>query len=395
MPERLSEMAEQADPRKIAVAVARVAWLFALLYLFLVAVELFGGSFKALGKDAAASLGDAVDNPLTGLFVGMLATVMVQSSSVTTAAIVGLVGTNAIALPWAIPMVMGANIGTTVTNTLVSLAYVNRRDEFRRAFAGATVHDFFNLLTVAIMFPLEVATGLLEKSATFIVAHMPAMGEGATFKSPVKTAVKWLAKLIEGGWEYVGASGGWLAAAMLLTALVIIMLSLRSITINMKLLMARRIEVMLNRVLRRSGLLGIVIGALITISVQSSSITTSLLVPMFGAGVLTVEAGFPIMVGANIGTTVTALLAATVTGPLGLTIAIVHLLFNVCGTLLFFPFKVMRRIPVRLAEWLADLAIVNRGWVIAYVLVIFIMLPAVGVFYPVIVAYLGGAGAEP
>lgn len=59
----------------------------------------------------------------------------------------------------AIPIIMGANIGTTVTNTLVSLAHSMDPKEFRRAFSGATVHDVFNWLTVLILLPLEYFAG--------------------------------------------------------------------------------------------------------------------------------------------------------------------------------------------------------------------------------------------
>jgi sodium-dependent phosphate cotransporter len=147
----------------------------------------------------------------------------------------------------------------------------------------------------------------------------------------------------------------------------------------MQVLMADRIEQWINRVLRRSGLLGLAIGTVVTALIQSSSITTSLLVPMFGAGVLTLEAGFPIMLGANIGTTVTAILAATVAGPEGLAIALVHLLFNLAGTLIFFPIKPMRRIPIRLAEKLADLCVRNRIWVVVYLALVFFLVPLAGI----------------
>lgn len=59
----------------------------------------------------------------------------------------------------AIPIVMGANIGTSVTNTIVSMGQIANKDDFRRAFAGATVHDMFNWLTVIILLPIEVITG--------------------------------------------------------------------------------------------------------------------------------------------------------------------------------------------------------------------------------------------
>ncbi len=363
-------------------AILRAVLVLALLYLFLVAIEVLGSSFKSLGADTAEKLITSFTNPFAGLAGGILATVLVQSSSVTTSTIVGLVGQNALPLSVAVPMIMGANIGTTVTNTIVSLGHITRNNEFKRAFAGATVHDFFNLLTVMLLFPIELATGFLQKSAEALASIIPMSGDGGTFKSPVKVAVKWLSHLIKDGLaDGLGLSGGWLALAMVIVAVAMIMATLYYITRNMKLLMASRIEEMLNRVLMRSGLLGLVIGALITVSVQSSSITTSLLIPLFAAGLLNLEAGFPIMLGANIGTTVTALLAALVTDVNGLIIALVHLLFNICGTLIFFPFPPMRRIPIWLAERLAELAVKNRVWVVAYVGIVFVAIPSIGIFF--------------
>lgn len=369
------------EPGRLFSTICRVALVLLLLYLFLVAVELLGSSFKSLGADSAEKLITSFTNPFAGLAAGILATVLVQSSSVTTSTIVGLVGQNALPLNVAVPMIMGANIGTTVTNTIVSLGHITRSNEFKRAFAGATVHDFFNLLTVLILFPLELATGFLQTSAQWLAGVIP-MGEGGTFKSPLKVAVKWLSHHVKDGLhDGLGLAGGWLALGMVAVALVMIMLTLYYITKNMKLLMASRIEEMLNRVLARSGLLGLVIGALITVSVQSSSITTSLLIPLFAAGILNIEAGFPIMLGANIGTTVTALLAALVTDVNGLIIALVHLLFNLCGTMIFFPFPAMRRIPIWLSQRLADLAVKNRVWVVGYVGIVFVAIPSIGVFF--------------
>jgi sodium-dependent phosphate cotransporter len=239
------------------------------------------------------------------------------------------------------------------------------------------------LLSVAILFPLEMATGFLRRTAQLVVRAVFAdwqPGAATDFKSPVKSAVKWLAGRIESGLaDGLGLSGNLLGSVLLLLALAMIVVSLVVITKNMRLLMADRIEEWLNRVLQRSGLLGLGIGIVITMTVQSSSITTSLLVPMFGAGVLRLEAGFPIMLGANIGTTVTALLAATVVGPAGLTIAVVHLLFNLTGTAIFFPFRPLRRIPMFLAEKLADLAVHNRVWVVVYILGVFVVAPVVGI----------------
>ena len=362
------------------VPIVRFLTVLTLLYLFLVAIEMMGASFKAVGRETAENLLTSFGNPFAGLFVGVLATVLVQSSSVTTATIVALVGSGQLPLPVAVPMVMGANIGTTVTNTLVALGHVGRKDDFRRAFAGATVHDFFNLMTVAVLLPMELLTGWLQKSAHYLTQWVPEVG--AKLPNPLKTGVKWSSEHVQHSLEETCAlQGGYLAAILFVMAIAMIVASLYFITKNMKYLMATRIEKMLNRVLGRSGILGLLIGILMTVAVQSSSITTSLLIPLFGAGLLQLRAGLPIMIGANIGTTITALLAATVTDVAGLEIALVHLLFNLCGTALVLPWKVTRDILIWLAESLAEAAVKNKLWVLGYVFVVFVLVPVLGIFF--------------
>jgi len=357
----------------------RVAAVIGFLIAFLVGVKLLGASFKMVGKDTAKNLFDGLTNPFAGLAVGILATVLVQSSSVTTAVVVGLVGDGQISVGHAVPVIMGANIGTSVTNTLVSLGHITRSAEFRRAFAGATMHDFFNLITVIVLLPIELATGFLQKSATALTT-MFAGSSGVTYKSPIKEFIgsiaKWFIKLVEG----VGLEGWWAAAVALAIGLALIVVSLIFITKIMRSLLAGRLEQSLNRVLGRSGIIGMGVGIVITVAVQSSSVTTSLLIPLIGAGILSLEVAFPITLGANIGTTVTALLAAMAADKTsGLTIALVHLLFNITGILLVYPFPPLRRIPIRLAEGLGSMAVRNRLLVLAYILTVFVVVPLLGV----------------
>ena len=123
-----------------------------------------------------------------------------------------------------------------------------------------------------------------------------------------------------------------------------------------------------------------IVGMVVTVMVQSSSITTSLLVPLAGAGVLSLTQAFPITLGANIGTTVTALLAALAAtdenAAAGLTIALVHLFFNVAGTILIYPIVQIRNIPLMAARKLADVAVASRKWALLYVVILFYGLPA-------------------
>ena len=359
---------------------ARAALVVALLYLFLTGVELLSGGFETMGAGFVDGLFEGVSNPVAGLFVGLLATVLVQSSSVSTSVIVGLVASGVVGADEAVPMIMGANLGTTVTNTLASLGHMRRDMEFRRAFAAATVHDFFNILAVIVFLPLELATGYLSSTAGWITEQVIG-SSGAEFNSPLKAAVKmpagWVKDLLSG----LGAGGNWMGGLMILIGLVFIFLALAYITRNMRLLVADRVEAAINRTLGAgSGLVAILLGAIITVSVQSSSITTSVLVPLAASGVLTLENIYPVTLGANVGTTVTALLAALATGnPAAVTVAVVHTLFNLSGIALFYPIPALRRIPLRLAAGLADVAAERRSTAIVYALGMFVVIPLIGV----------------
>lgn len=351
-----------------------------LLYLFLVGVNGLGVGFRALGEDVLDSFFAATENPFIGLMVGILATTLVQSSSVTTSMIVGLVAApvNPIPVANAVPMIMGANIGTTVTNTLASMAHIGRKEEFRRAFSVATVHDFFNYMAVLILLPLEIMTGFLRRSATTLSDLLSGFG-GAEYESPIKAAIKAGGVPIEGALAALLPSERAIAIGYIIVSAAMIFVTLISIVRIMRTSMQARMEVLVSRALARNAWVAMVVGIIATVMVQSSSITTSLMVPLAGAGVLTLSQAFPVTLGANLGTTVTALLAALAAtdqnAQAGLTIALVHLLFNLSGTILIYPFEPVRRIPMYLARTLANVAVRSKVLAIGYVVCLFYAVP--------------------
>jgi len=375
----VAETTSASPQRREVPTILRGLVVVLLLYFFLTGVELLSGGFKTLGKDFVDGLFQGVSNPVGGLFVGLLATVLVQSSSVSTSVIVGLVASSVVGIDDAVPMIMGANIGTTVTNILASLGYLRRGDDFRRAFAAATVHDLFNLLAVAVLLPLELLTGYLSGVAGWIT-DLVIGTSGASFKSPLKAAVKMPAGWIMDLLSELGTHGDLKGALMIAIGLVFIFLALAFVTKNMRLLVADRVEAAINRTLGAgSGLVAIVLGMIITVAVQSSSITTSVLVPLAAAGVLSLENVYPVTLGANVGTTVTALLASLATGsPAAVTVALVHTLFNVTGIALFYPVRSLRALPIRLATGLARIGAERRTWAVTYVLAMFLVIPLLG-----------------
>ncbi len=359
----------------------KILGVFFLLYAFLVSIKLMGMSFHLLGKDFTGQLINSYSNPFLGLFTGILATSLVQSSSTTTSLIVGLVGGGLLPVEYAIPMIMGANVGTTITNTLVSLTFVTRKQDFRRAFAAATVHDFFNLCTIITLFPLEIKFHFIQKSALFLTRVFEGVG-GVAFASPLKLVIDPTVQSIQRFLTKTLAAPEIVAGiVMLIIAILVIMTSLIYLVKTMRSLTSVHTESLVDRYLFRNAFTAILLGIGLTAVVQSSSVTTSFIVPLVAAGILTLRRAYPFILGANLGTTFTAILASLATvsmvkGPgvstAGVTVAFAHLIFNIGGIALFYP---LRRVPIFLASRLADVASVSKKWAVIYVFMVFFILP--------------------
>jgi sodium-dependent phosphate cotransporter len=356
----------------------QVLALLGVLYVFFVSLELMGGAFKLMGAGFAEALLATTSDPLIGLFTGILATSLVQSSSVTTSLTVALVASGALSVEHAIPLIMGANIGTTVTNVIVSMGHITRPEEFRRAMAGATVHDFFNWITVLVLLPLELLFGVLSVPARALTGGMAGVG-GTELLSPLKLVTKPASEATMG---LLGEHG----ILVLVLGLALLFLALRYLVVLLKALVLGRAEGFLHRYIFGRPLLSMLTGLLLTVLVQSSSVTTSLIVPLVGAGILTVRQVFPYTLGANVGTTITALLAAlalaaggageeAVAAQAGLTIAFVHVLFNVFGILIVYPLNAIREVPIRMALFIGELAYRNRLYAVAFLVGLFYLLP--------------------
>ncbi len=193
--------------RKYLIGIAKALAIVGLVYMFLLSVTLIGDTFKLLGADFARKIMNGVCNPFVGVFVGMLTTAIVQSSSLTTSLVVGMVAGNVLTIPLAIPIVMGANIGTTITNVLVSFGHIGKKEEFERAFAAATVHDFFNILTVIVLFPLQYFFNILGVSATFVASGFENIG-GLKISNPLGKVLEPVAHAIIGLFaQHLGGNG--------------------------------------------------------------------------------------------------------------------------------------------------------------------------------------------
>lgn len=317
------------------------------------------------GKGFAETLIATTSNPLVGLFIGILATSVIQSSSTTTSIVVGMVGGGALTIHTAIPIIMGANIGTSVTAVLVSLAHVNRSFEFRRSFAAASVHDFFNFLSVIVLFPLQYYTNFLGHSSRFLAELFQDVGGMELFnpvKAMTKPVVSWVAGLV--------GDHPWI---MLIIALLLLFVALHQIVRVLKVLVVEKAEAWFDKVLFKTAIRAFIVGLILTVLAQSSSITTSLIIPLAGAGILTLAQIFPYTLGANVGTTITAILASLVTGNVNaVMVAFAHLLFNISGIAVWAPFY---KLPILISQKFADMAVERKIIPFAYIIIVFFVIP--------------------
>ena len=356
------------------------------LYLFLAALNVLGAGLGTFGGDSdfltrAFAYGE---NPFIALMAGVLVTMIVQSSSFTSALIVTLVASGEMTLGTAVFAIMGANIGTAVTGVIVALANVRIKRNFRRSFTAAMMHDFFNILTVLIVFPLEWFTGMFHEGGRGIFTRLAAwlaeligLEEVARPDSPIKIIT---APIVDSA-SWVGATlMPSPAAAGLLTAgigLLLMFTALVFMVQNLRGALLRHMDGLFRTYFFRTDARAYGVGVVSTVLVQSSSITSSLMVPLAGAGVVRLRRVLPFMMGANLGTTVTSVLAATA-NPIAaaMTVALFHVIFNLTGTAIWWPLRV---IPLRIATWYGRLAGKKIRYAFLFLIGVFLVVPLIGI----------------
>ncbi len=368
LPEDVPSLPTQ--PPRWKVILRNTGYILAALFIFLLALDLMISSLQHLGASAAETIIMATSNPFTGLFIGLLVTAIIQSSSATTSMVVALVASGSITLEGAIPIIMGANVGTTITSTIVSLGFITKKKEFRRAVSAGTYHDFFNILTVLILFPLEYYYGFLSGISSSIA--------NTFFDQPIGTSsrisflgglgflVNWFVVLIDNGFILIILSFALLFGSILF---------FRSVLSKMLGIGNQPQDSGVQRFFFQSPFKSFGWGLLLTAAIRSSTITTSLVVPLVTKKVIRLNQAVPFILGANIGTTITAFIAAMSNSNIAISIAIAHFLFNFIGVLIFAGVPYVKTIPVNLAKGLGKLTIRYRLAGFVYILLTFFFIP--------------------
>lgn len=343
------------------------------LLLFIFSIDLLTLSLGLLNSELANDIFQATNNPFVGLFIGILMTALVQSSSTITAMVVAVVASGSISLSQAVPLIMGANIGTTLTSNLVSLSYIMQRKTFKKAISAAVVHDFFNIITVLILFPLEVYFDLVSKIAIFLTQPFLAGSQSDLGFNSQRIFLRPLTREVS---SWIDIPIFWLLLGVLLLFFSIYVLSN---LVYRSLISPQYKKISKHIFLNPFRAFGY--GAFSTAAVQSSTITTSLIVTIVATGKVTVKRAFPFIIGANIGTTITAAIAALYQAEAAISIALVHFLFNFIGALIFLPFPAIRNIPVQLAIFFGEKTVRTRLIGLAYILLTFFIIPFLLIYF--------------
>ncbi|GFR90289.1 sodium-dependent phosphate transport protein 2B [Elysia marginata] len=427
-PWRLAAIEEDSTPwetltlklkcNRVALLTGKIACLLCLLWMFVCSLDCLSSAFRLLGgKVAGEALASSVllSNPVAGVMIGVLATVLVQSSSTATSILVSMVTSEVLTLPHAIPIVMGSNIGTTVTNTLVALGQVRAKGDFRRAFAAATLHDFFNWLCVIVLLPVEVTSGYLyhftdaitkgldlnrTNSTTSNTKLLKAITEPVTKEiidlssakiKAIARGEKVNGSIIELGdhlfsnWPGSDSSAGvLLLTASLVSLTACLLLIVKILCSLLRGAVAKAIQRVVNSDFpgpwrHLTGYAAMIVGAALTVLIQSSSVLTSALTPLVGLGAVHLERMYPVILGANLGTTMTGMLAALASDPesmrAGIRLALSHFLFNFSGILLWYPWPPSRKVPLSAAKAMGNTVARYPWFALAYILLAFLLLP--------------------
>ena len=345
-----------------------------LIFIFLLALELITIGGKQLGENYAQEIIRITARPFPALFIGLLATAIIQSSTTITSSIVAMVAAGILSLEAAIPMVMGSNIGTCVTSLMVALGNMGSPKAYKRGFSTASSHVIFNIVSALLFLPLEMETGILGKISHYLaekISSWSPLGQGWFIFHDA---------LLQPAASFLESAAFHQPFIMLPISFILLFICIFSLTALFRFLISGEPGVKrVTAALRNPGL-SLFSGIGLTAAIHSSSVTTSMAVMLAATEKVSPKKLFPFVMGANMGTTVTALIAAIGRSEAALAIAICHFLFNFLGVMIFFPFPAVRKLLYQLAKWSGMMAMRHLWFAFAWILILFFALPFLVIF---------------
>lgn len=300
------------------------------IYFFISSIVLIKDSAKMMGEALAETIILLIRDTTSATFAGWISTALLQSSGAFDSIIVSLTSTGAIPLNLAVASIIGAEVGTTITPLLVSIIERMKGEKGSEACFNVTMtHVLYNIITLAIFFPIELFFGLFTSIALLgsdIFVNLPGLG---VVPDILKVLTPWIGLLLGFIPPWSGVVLGVVMLVMALNAFEKYMTSIFSMPRSWNLIRSTFMKP------RRAFLAGF----LFTVLVPSTSVMVSLLVPLATSGAIRPEYYIlPYILGANIGTVFDVMLAALATGdPVSLGVWLVHLVINLVGALIFLP----------------------------------------------------------
>ncbi|CAJ0609873.1 unnamed protein product [Cylicocyclus nassatus] len=379
------------------------------------------------GKAIKAS--PLINDPISAVVVGMLATVVLQSATTTTNVLVGMIAADMLTVHEAIPVMIGSELGGTLVNAIVSLAYSGEPVQFRRAFAAATLGDVFNICCIFVILPLELATGFIEELSWLIVDPLIAE-QGINFKTldlltdPVNRMVLEVNEdelrnatidddyfapdhsfvyrcVFKNGsriyrcpythlFAYSSYSDSIIGWIVLIISVAVLVFCLIGVVYLIQQLLKGPLAKYVRGLLSRecpgkwkpcTGYTVMLVGLVITLAIQSNNIFNSSLTPLVGSGVITLEQMYPLILGANIGGSFSAVLAALAADgsrfEKTLHMAVCQVLYNIIGTFMFYLIPWTRKLPIFLARRLGEITDQYRWFIVVFIFLFFVLIPGI------------------
>ncbi|KIH51185.1 hypothetical protein ANCDUO_18730 [Ancylostoma duodenale] len=398
---RWSELSTRAKAYYYSLSSLRFIAICIILFLYICSLSNLSTAFSLLGSRGlgkAIKASPLINDPISAVVVGMLATVVLQSATTTTNVLVGMVAADMITVHEAIPVMIGSELGGTLVNAIVSLAYSGKPEQFRRAFAAATLGDVFNICCIFVILPLELATGFIEEFSWLIVDPLIAE-QGISFKTldlltdPVNEAELRNATIDD---DYFAPDHSFVYRCVFkngsriykcpythlfayssfsdsLIGWIVLTLLKGPLAKYVRGLLSRECP---GRWRPCTGYTVMLVGL-----IQSNNIFNSSLTPLVGSGVISLEQMYPLILGANIGGSFSAVLAAlTADGSRfekTLHMAVCQVLYNIIGTFMFYLIPWTRKLPTFLARRLGEITDQYRWFIVVFILLFFVVIPGV------------------
>lgn len=351
----------------------KISFIFLVIFVvFALSLEILGFALEKSVSSYIKQLVTNVTNPFIGFCFGVLATAILQSSSTITSLAVVLVATNTITLQNAIPIVFGSNIGTTFTCLVLSFSHFDKKSEFERGMTAALLHNLFNIICAMIFFSIEFSLSGFSRISLLLGQQLKVI-MGGGFNSVVNPFT-YLITPLESALDKIHPIG------LLIASFCLVYTSLRAIVWFFSHQLQAYESKFFDSAKESNKYKTFLSGLSSTAIVHSSSTTTAFMIPLAATKKISLNTAFNFIIGANLGTTLTALSGSLSKSETSISVAIVHVMFNFLGFIIFFYITPLNRFIQKLASSMARFFEKNRIYFVAYIVVIFFLIPFVLIY---------------